>query len=298
MTDNDFDRTARLWLEDGPTALSDRVLQTALDEIHVTRQRRARWPARRVFDNNTTIRLAIGAAAVVVAAVIGINFLPNGSTVGGGPAATPTPAPTPTPTPIPLPLDPQALVVPEPGTYVAGDPFPIPVTITIPAGWVGKVGGPYAAYLDKLSDGGSGGASIAFSLSQSIYADPCNDRGFLDPQPGPTVDDLASALASLPGLDVTTPTEVTVDGYRGKQLTLTAPDNFDGCTLSREGYRIWQLPLGAIFSFTPGQRMALWILDVNGERLVVSSETFPVTTAQELAEAQAILDSMRIETTN
>lgn len=295
MTENDFDRTARRWLEDGPTVMSDRALQAALDEIHITRQRRAWRPARRVFDMKTSIRLAIGAAAVVVAAVIGINFLPGGSGVGGGTAVTPTPSPTPTPTPIPLPLYPQTLLVSEPGTYVAGDPFPFPVTIAIPAGWVGNVGGPYAAYLEKERGVGNGGAAIALTLSQNIYADPCNDRGFLDPQPGPTVDDLASALTGLPGFDVTTPTETNVDGYRGKQLTLTAPDNFDGCTLSREGYRVWQLPLGAILSFTPGQRTALWIVDVNGERLVVSSDTFPATTAQELAEVQKILDSIRIE---
>lgn len=292
MTENDFERTARLWLEDGPTVLSDRTLQAALDEIHVTRQRRAWWPARWVFDVNITIRFAIGAAAVVLVAVIGFNLLPSGSGVGGGPAATPTPAPTPTPTPIPLPLHPQALVISEPGTYLIDDPFPIPVTISLSPGWVGKVGGPYAAYLDKPS------AAIAFSLSQIIYADPCTYRGFLDPQPGPTVDDLASALGSLPGFDVITPTEVTVDGYRGKQLTLTAPDNFEGCKLSIGEYRLWQLPLGMIFSFTPGQRMALWILDVEGERLVVSSDTFPATTAQELAEIQEVLDSIRIETVN
>ena len=302
MNENDFDRTARLWLEDGPTVLSDRALQAALDEIHVTRQRRAWWPARRVFGMNSTVRLAIGAAAVL-ALVIGITMLPRGSSPGGGPAATPTPAPTPTstpaptpiPTPIALPVHPQALLVPELGVYLAGDPFPIPVTITVPAGWVGKVGGEYAAYLDKPS---GSGAAIALSLSQSIFADPCIDRGLLDPQPGPAVDDLASALASLPGFDVTTPTEVTVDGYRGKQLTLTAPDNFDGCTLTSEGYRVWRLPLGAVFSFTPGQRTALWIVDVNGERLVVSSETYPATTAEELTEVQEILDSIRIETVN
>jgi hypothetical protein len=294
MTENDFDRTARLWLDDGPTAMSDRALQAALDEIHVTRQRRAWWPARRIFDMNSTIRLAIGAAAVVVAGVIGINFLPGGSGAGGGPAATPTPAPTPTPTPIPLPPNGDSVVVTELGTYLAGDPFPIPVTITLPAGWLAHVGGPYAVAIEKES----GRETIAFTLSQNIFADPCNGQGFLDPQPGPTVDDLASALASLPGFDVATPTEVTVDGYRGKQLTLTAPDNFDGCTLTSEGYRVWRLPLGAVFSFTPGERMALWIVDVNGERLVISSETYPATTAEELAEVQEILDSIRIENPN
>lgn len=298
MNENDFDRTARLWLEDGPTVISDRPLQAALDEIHVTRQRRAWWPTRRVFEMVSTIRLAGLAAALVVAVVLGINFLPGGSGIGGGPAATPTPAltpaPTPTPAPIAFPLYPQLLVVPERGTYLISDPFPLSVTISVPAGWVGKVGGPYAAYLDKAT----GGAAIAFSLSQRIYADPCNDSGFLDPQPGPTVDDLSTALASLPGLDVTTPTEITVDGYRGMQLTLIAPDTFDGCILSSDGYPVWQLPLGATFSMTPGQHVALWILDVNGERLVVSSDTYPATTAQEQAEVQEILDSIRIANLN
>jgi hypothetical protein len=291
MTDNDFDLTARLWLEEGPTALSDRMLQAALDEIHVTRQRRVWWLVRTVFSMNTSIRLGVGAAAVVLVAGLLVTFLTSGSGVGGGPGATPTPAPTPIPLP---PYDPP-LVVRERGTYIAGDPFPIPVTITVPAGWEGKVGGPYAAFLDKEGDGGNGGAAIAFTLSQSVYADPCNDQGFLDPQPGPSVDDLASALSNLPSFDVTTPTEVTVDGYRGKQLTLTAPDNFDGCTFSSGEYRVWELPLGRIFRIPPGQRMALWILDVDGERLVVSVETFQATTTQELSEVQEILDSIRIE---
>ena len=114
------------------------------------------------------------------------------------------------------------------------------------------------------------------------------------PQPGPTVDQLASALARLPGFVVTAPTDATVDGYSGKRLTLTAPDTFAGCTLSSDGYRIWQLPLGAIFSFTTGERMTVWILDVNGQRLVVSSGTFPATTTQDQAEAQAILDSIHV----
>ena len=244
---------------------------------------------------NTAIRLAIGAAAVVLVAGMGFNLLPSGSGIGGGPSATPTTTPTPTPSPIALPLYPEELEVPEPGTYLIDEPFPFPVTISVPAGWVGTVGGVYAAYLDLESGSGAAGASIAFSLSQMIYADPCSDGGFLDPQPGPTVDDLATALAALPGLDATDATDVTVDGYRGKQLSLTAPDNFDGCTLSSDGYRIWQLPLGSVHSFAPGQRKALWILDVDGERLVVSADTFPATTPQQSSEVQEILDSIRIE---
>ena len=47
MSDIDLDRTARLWLQDGPDQLADRVLEAALDEIHVTRQRRVWGPARK-----------------------------------------------------------------------------------------------------------------------------------------------------------------------------------------------------------------------------------------------------------
>ena len=40
-TDRDFDRIAMAWLADGPDELSDRVLDTVVDQIHLTRQRRA-----------------------------------------------------------------------------------------------------------------------------------------------------------------------------------------------------------------------------------------------------------------
>ena len=112
----------------------------------------------------------------------------------------------------------------EPGTYVTADPFLVRVTFTVPAGWEGNIGGPYVVVLDRAS----GQGAVAFSIFDKVYADPCHfDKGLLNPLPGPTVDDLATALASLPGLDATTPTDVTVGGYQGKQLTLTAPASFD-----------------------------------------------------------------------
>jgi hypothetical protein len=237
---------------------------------------------------------------VFTLAIVGFIAFPKGGGAGT-PAATrtpaPTTAPTPRPSPIALPLDPQLLAVTTPGSYLAGDPFLVPLTMTLPAGWAGKVGGPYAAFLERAVSG-TANANIELSLSQTIYAEPCHDRGFLAPQPGPTVDDLASALARLPGFDATTPTEVSVDGYSGKQLTLTAPARFDGCTLASGGYRLWQLPLGWVFSFTPGQLTTIRIVDVNGKRLVVSSATFPTTSAQELVEVREILDSIRIERHN
>jgi hypothetical protein len=287
------------YLAEGMQVLPDRVVDAVLDEVHRTRQRAAfgRWRIQRI---NSALKLALAAAAVVAVALSGIAFLSRTGGFGGPGAASPSPAVSPRPTPTPIALDSQGLTMTEHGTYLAGDPFQVPITFTAPAGWVGRDAGPYAVYLDRAPVG-NGDASVTLSLSQTIYADPCQDRGFLAPQPGPTVDDLAAALASLPGFDATTPTEVTVDGYTGKQLTLTAPDSFDSCTsstLSSDGYRLWQLPLGANAAFNPGQRTMFWIVDVNGQRLVVDSETYPTTNAQELAEVQEILDSIRIVKNN
>jgi hypothetical protein len=136
------------------------------------------------------------------------------------------------------------------------------------------------------------------SLFEKVYADPCHYQypGLLDPLPGPTVEDLATALASRPGLDSTTPAAVTMSGYQGRQLTLTAPASFDGCTLTPDGsFRVWELPLGATNDMAPGQVDRVWILDVDGERLVIDAQEQPGQAAEVRAEIGAILDSIRIQ---
>jgi hypothetical protein len=129
---------------------------------------------------------------------------------------------------------------------------------------------------------------VKFVIFDKVYADPCHpDQGLLSPLPGGSVDDLANALASLPSLVATTPTDVTVAGYHGKQLTLTAPTSITTCS-------VWQLPLGAYNTMVPGQRDRVWILDINGQRLVIDAPEVPSESAADKAKVQAILDSIRI----
>lgn len=96
MNENDFDRAARAWLDDGPTRISDRALLSALEEVHTTRQRRSRWPARRATPVSIFARVAFAPVLMVAVGLLAINFIPpllNGSIVGG-----PSPSPTPTQT--------------------------------------------------------------------------------------------------------------------------------------------------------------------------------------------------------
>ena len=53
----------------------------------------------------------------------------------------------------------------------------------------------------------------------------CRDHSWADPPVGPSVDDLATALADLAPFRVTSPPkDVTIYGYSGKHLELTVPD--------------------------------------------------------------------------
>ena len=72
-------------------------------------------------------------------------------------------------------------------------------------------------------------------MSANIFSDPCQWVE-IDPQPGPSVDDLVAAFANVPSLNATAATDVTVDGFHGKQIEFTVPDyNEDEC--SRRTFR-------------------------------------------------------------
>lgn len=131
-TDRDLDRIAKAWLADGPEELSDRVIDAAVDQIHLTRQRRTVGVPWRLPTMTTPARVV--AAAVIGVLVVGSTLFilgrPGSSGVGGAPA--PTMAATATPT----------VVVPAPARAV-----PIPAltetftsarhgySIKLPAAW-------------------------------------------------------------------------------------------------------------------------------------------------------------------
>jgi hypothetical protein len=278
--DREVTRIVRSWLEEGVTALPDRVLDAVLDQVPATRQRRAWWPARRLPQMNTPIRIAIAAAAVVVVALIGVNLVPRTGGVGGPP---PTLAPTPSPSPAPT--------LPPSGQLAAGTYRSDFLTYALPAGW-----NSYQSWGANKNDGNPpAGMFVApWSKIATVYHDPCA-WSTTGASIGPTVDNLVAALvAQKRGLTVT-PVDVTIDGFHGKQIDLMVPLDVTIAACDGGQYKSWTDTSGGDrYNQGPGQHDLLDILDVNGRTLVVERSFYPANTAADLAELQAIVDSIAI----
>lgn len=293
-TERDTARIVRSWLSTDEHESADRVLDIVLQRIDTTPQRRAtRWPTRRLSPMNPILKFGLAAAVLAVVAFVGISYIsaPNVNVdVGGGDvdqvSATP---PTPEPTAAPIPWL-QGGGILEAGTYRA-DPFiPVEVLITVPEGWTG--GGNWLL-LGPRGPESPDGMNIRFGSVENLYANPLAlGDGSLDPPVGPTVDDLVDAMMSHPDWPTTGPTDVTIDGYAGKVVRLTLPTDLDlpggRFLLFRDGAS------GERWAWEPGQIVDFYIIDVDGERLVLELFSYPDTPAADLAERDAVVESMQL----
>ena len=183
----------------------------------------------------------------------------------------------------------------KPGRYFI-DPdgdvtTPLRVTYEVAAeGW--------SAWFGAVKFASPGITTLSITTVTNVVSNGCLDHDPLEPPVGPTVDDLASALSELAPFEVTAPpTDVTLFGYPGKHLELAVPvggfaDCLDGALHS------WISPLngGAFSGYDgPGQTEEFWILDVEGTRLVLVKLDSPDTPAQDVAERDAMFDSISIQ---
>jgi hypothetical protein len=237
---------------------------------------------------NTLTRIAVVAAAVAVVAVVGVYYLPGQSQFGApGPTASPVPTASPT-----TQVAPEGSL--EPGRYALVEgPSDPEVILTVPDGWSG--GGGWV--ISKYGSVPPRGMAIAVWRVGNVYADGCEWRGSLIAPPiGPTVDDLATALAGLEDRDVTSPTDVVIDGHAGKRLEMTIPADIDFADCDLGEFRTWISPDGGVrYHQGPGEHSRILILDVDGERILIFGRTFPGASAEDEAELEQMLASIQIE---
>ena len=284
-TDRETVRLVREWLDDEETRLPDRVLDSVLDRVPVTRQRRGAFGGLSL--SSPIVSMSLAAAAVFILALVGINLLGPTNVGPSGPSADANPSPDVT-------FDLEFWTgreVPG-GTYVIGEPFPARITMTVPAGWTafGVTDGLAAICSNACEQPERAG--LGFWIVQNVYADPCDASGVADPPIGPTVSDLVDALGGLPRHQATEPRPETVGGLPATYIELTADEERGDCALP--GFRAWTAG-SDLRESPPGERNRLWILDVDGTRLMVDLAIPPNASAAQVAELESVVESLRIE---
>lgn len=294
--DRDIERVLEHWLIDGVDRMPDRVFRSALDRVERQPQAVAPRLHRRLPTMSTPFRVAALGAALLVIVIGGTVFLGGGGGPAPGTSASITPSPAPSdPGPSASTLGyawPGAL---EAGTYRTSLIWDLPFEFefTVPSGW--------QAYDIEISKPGPAGLSVEFVVVDNVFAEPC--AGVLgDPPVGPSVEDLVAALATIPGLEVTAPTPVSIDRVtHGSAVDYdVAPDA--GCAPA--DFQLWALSSdllkpgehfgGPVKSAVAGQGR-IRVVDVNGRRIVIRTTWEPAATAADRAELQAIVDSIGID---
>lgn len=276
-TNRDFDRIAAAWVAEGPAELADRVLDAALDEVHLTHQRHRLSVPWRTPTLTTPQRLAAAIAIVAIVGATGLNLFRGGDVGGSMPASTPSPTPSPSATAIsasrtfPRSAGPLAA-----GAYRAGAPFLLPnLTFDVPTewnAWAGVLSNVISMEIASPTQAGATGAFVNFEVPVAVYADPCQTgSGVKVPNLGPTVDDFVAELSKLPKFTVGPVTDAIVGGLPGKQFDLTnaIPSNGTGCTAQNALIHVWSTGSNVGGDTLGGLRQHVIVVDVHGTRLVI-----------------------------
>ena len=149
-----------------------------------------------------------------------------------------------------------------PGPYAMGfssDQADAPmVVVDVPAGYLGRGDG-----YEISADEGGFRHFDTWTVAE-VAAQPCGGTAWVDP--GPSVDDLADALAALPVWESTEPTPTTIGGYDGVVMELNVPS----ASPPRAGRAPhWREHSGGTQGNGPGKTQRLWIVEVDGHRLML-----------------------------
>jgi hypothetical protein len=179
----------------------------------------------------------------------------------------------------------------EPGTYAVpliGPPSALRALVDVPEGYFNP--GPW------VIDDGHGtvapdefGELMFWADIDQVDADPCRRGGAADV--GPTVRDLSDAMAAQKSRTTTRPVPVTLDGNKGLYLeSRVSKVAASRCHGRRQ--TLWQSATEGPIEVEPSTVQRMWILDVNGHRVVALVNIFPGHTANP-AEMAGMAESVR-----
>jgi hypothetical protein len=250
---------------------SDRLLAAARRQIESTHQRRTFWAARRSEPMNSGLKVAFAATAVVAVVAVGAYLVPRSGGLGGPGPATPSPQPSPS--------------IQTARMWVAGSPLgsTLRLTAQLPGNWnnnrwvaTNGVDAPY-------------GTAFFAGLVDNTFQDPCTHVQ-RTPRLGSSVEALTTALGEIPNLTASKPIQATIAGHSATYVELTIPASLP---CAPDQFYLWQdSPQGYLWVLAPGESIGVWILEAQGQRVVIGTRSWPATTVEMKAELQRVLDSI------
>jgi len=248
-------------------------------------------------------RVAFAAAAVAVVAVVGYSLSDRGTVGEGGssvpPPASVRPSPTPTATPAPTPQPSPLVRQLEPGEYeIPWTPAEATIRLTVPDGWSTDETG---AHLFMTKGAGPWGPSdpglpdLIIHDVKSVVPEICSSGDPAMAAVGPSVDDLVAALADQAGwAEKSDPVDVALGGYPARKFVGRLPG---ACPEPAEGVTIWANTDGTVYVPLEGSEglTTIYVVNVNGRRLVITAGGYRSATSDDIAERDAILATIRIE---
>lgn len=287
--EREVEMIVRSWLDEGITAMPQHVLNAALYEVSATRQRRPgdSWHA-------ITVAHLGQWAAVAAALVVGLYAL-GSYVVTARPSPSPSPAASADAGTSPLPFQLSGGQALDPSSrYVIDEPFPARITFAVPGGWY------YGGYerAEAMIVRHDYAAAIWFGYPTNVYMDACHWKlGAQDPPIGSTVFDLAEALRAIPALHPSAPEPIRFGSFSGLRMTMRGNTSAAGCDDDVLGVfttpaSVW--PMLRDSTSVARRRSTLYILDVDGARLVIEVQRDGDAGSYVADEVQAILGSMEI----
>jgi hypothetical protein len=183
------------------------------------------------------------------------------------------------------------------GLIPAGSPVKNVAVIQAPAGYEN-----YGGWTFVTHEGDGPFRALGILTVDSVFGDPCGSKGHSKTDtlknPGPTVKDLARALTEQKGTTTSKPAPVMLDGYHGLHLDYQIAKGVDVAKCEAKAFDILTMAPNDDAGWwidASRERAGIWILDVDGERVLMSWVAWPGTTKAHIKELNAMAKSTKFE---
>ena len=139
--------------------------------------------------------------------------------------------------------------------------------------------------------------AMGYVTADLVFRDPCgstrHSKYDTARNPGPTVADLAEALVAQRGAQTSGPAPVTIDGHSGLYLEYRVSDRVNVAGCEDQTFDIFTTGPGGWYLEASRERAGIWILDVDGDRVVLAWVAAPGVTRSQTDDMTHMVKSTR-----